>query len=257
MDLKRLARFVEETRKQKGLSQPEVMRRGGPSDSWISSLELGSLPSEPKRSTLQKLAKGLGLPLDDVLREAGLATGSPQETFERFERYLNETAFPTLSYLRETMMDAERYLKSLAGLDPGSLSPEQLAKAAEAIAVIKTSSTKVQEIDKELSKVAGISAGQLERFYGLFGLDSRQHGLKALDGGLDIPLDVPDPPDEWELSVLEKTGALRSQDYSKDSDFWYLPREDRRALLRNLEDVWFEDQRLRKKIAEQRSWKRA
>lgn len=76
--------------------------------------------------------------------------------------------------------------------------------------------------------------------------------LYVIDGELDVPDDVPDPPDEWELDVLRKTGALGSRDYSKESDFWYLPREDRRALLRHLEDIWFEDQRLRKKMAERR-----
>lgn len=76
--------------------------------------------------------------------------------------------------------------------------------------------------------------------------------LKPIDGGLSVPEDAPDQPDSWELEVLEKTGALGSHDYSKESDFWYLPREDRRALLRHLEDIWFEDQRLRKRMAERR-----
>lgn len=77
-DVQRLAAFVFETRKRKGMSQPDITRRGGPSSGWIGALEAGTLPSSPKRSTLIKLAQGLGVPVPDVLRAAGqLDTAAP------------------------------------------------------------------------------------------------------------------------------------------------------------------------------------
>lgn len=69
--IKDFARWVYETRKQRGYSQPDLQRRGGPSLGWIGELEAGKMTTSPKRSTLKKLAHALGVPYRDVLLAAG------------------------------------------------------------------------------------------------------------------------------------------------------------------------------------------
>lgn len=71
VDLQRLADYVRRIRKQKGLNQEDIRARGGPSTGWLGALEAGSLPSEPKPATLEKLASGLGVPLNDIYTAAG------------------------------------------------------------------------------------------------------------------------------------------------------------------------------------------
>lgn len=70
-----LAKFFTEVRTRKGLSFPEIRRRGGPSVGWLGSLETQTIESIPKPSTLERLAKGLGVPYEDVLRAAGMMPG--------------------------------------------------------------------------------------------------------------------------------------------------------------------------------------
>lgn len=67
-----LAKFVFETRKQKGLSQPDITKRGGPSKGWLGSLEAGTMNDQPKPGTLRRLANALGVPEAEVFRAAGM-----------------------------------------------------------------------------------------------------------------------------------------------------------------------------------------
>lgn len=75
-----LAKYFTDVRTRKGLSFPEIRRRGGPSIGWLGSLENQTIESIPKPSTLERLAKGLGVPFDDVLRAAGMmpTKGEPE-----------------------------------------------------------------------------------------------------------------------------------------------------------------------------------
>lgn len=77
-NVERLAAFVRETRKRKHLDQQAVRERGGPATGTLGALEAGTLPNIPKPSTLEKLAKGLGVPLADVYAAAGL--GLPMDS---------------------------------------------------------------------------------------------------------------------------------------------------------------------------------
>lgn len=66
------------------LSFPEIRRRGGPAVGWLGELEGGSMRSFPKRSSLLKLAKGLGRPYREVLEAAGeLDVSGPPIAHER------------------------------------------------------------------------------------------------------------------------------------------------------------------------------
>ena len=80
-------------------------------------------------------------------------------------------------------------------------------------------------------------------------LTAPQHQtMTTLSGGLDIPDDIEEPLDEWELEVLHRTGAAHAHDYGPQSDFWYLPKEERRAILENLDEIWRENVALMKKM---------
>lgn len=67
-----LSNFVRDARARSGFSLHEIQRRGGPAPSLVSDLETGKKLEIPKPATLAKLAKGLGVPVDDVMRAAGL-----------------------------------------------------------------------------------------------------------------------------------------------------------------------------------------
>ncbi|HYF55419.1 MAG TPA: helix-turn-helix domain-containing protein [Salinarimonas sp.] len=67
----RLGDYVARIRREKNLSLPEIRRRGGPGASTVNGIENGTTPDRPKRSTLEKLARGLGVPLAEVLEAAG------------------------------------------------------------------------------------------------------------------------------------------------------------------------------------------
>lgn len=68
-----LSQYVARIRAQKGLSLPEVRRRGGPSVGWMNTLENGLRRDRPKPETLEKLAKGLGVSVAEVMAAAGLS----------------------------------------------------------------------------------------------------------------------------------------------------------------------------------------
>jgi transcriptional regulator with XRE-family HTH domain len=70
-DIERLAAFVRDVRKRKGLNQQAIRERGGPATGTLGALEAGTLTEVPKKSTLAKLARGLGVPLAEVLAAAG------------------------------------------------------------------------------------------------------------------------------------------------------------------------------------------
>ena len=116
--------------------------------------------------------------------------------------------------------------------------------------------------DEVLSKIApilGISFDELKAWANVDKLGAEELsairkyapealGLQVLDGGLDVPDDIEDEPDDWEREVLIRTGAATAHDYSSQSDFWYLPKHERRAILENLDEIWRENEELMKKM---------
>lgn len=70
-DLNRLANYVRDARKQKGISQALLMQRCGLSSGWLGSLEAKTMKSWPKSESLIRLAHGLGVPSSEVFAAAG------------------------------------------------------------------------------------------------------------------------------------------------------------------------------------------
>lgn len=60
------ARTLKRLRKAKGLTQENLAQRSGVDYKYLQKLE-GHNPSSPTLSTLAKLAKGLGVPLADLV----------------------------------------------------------------------------------------------------------------------------------------------------------------------------------------------
>lgn len=160
--LSSLASFVIERRKALRMSQAEAAKASGLSPAWFGRLEAGTMSGEPKLPTLEKLAKGLRVPLGDLIQVA---------TKDKHDQLLREIA---------------------CGFAPPT--------------------------DREK--------------------------LSAIAGGIDVPSDSQEPPDEWELELLHRIGAMDYGDFDprRNRAFWYLNRSDRRRTLRMLEDLWFEEQ---------------
>lgn len=81
-----LAEFVARVRAEKKLSYPAIKKRGGPAMSWVNRLENGQMVDRPKPETLAKLAKGLGVDYEHLMRLAGYValvgeTGKPDQAW--------------------------------------------------------------------------------------------------------------------------------------------------------------------------------
>ena len=76
---------------------------------------------------------------------------------------------------------------------------------------------------------------------------AKEARLQVLES-LNIPDDVQDPPDEWELEVIAKIGGMDWGDLDprKDTWFWYLDKAARRRRLRDLGLTWMEEQEIRR-----------
>lgn len=89
-NLRTLQRFVHDTRLARRMTQRDVALRGGLSKGTVAYLESGSHTSMPGVTTLQRLAKGLGVQyavLDRILR--GLPT-EPDPMTETTARLLDD-----------------------------------------------------------------------------------------------------------------------------------------------------------------------
>jgi SOS-response transcriptional repressor LexA len=69
--LDRLAEYIARVRREKKLSYPAIKKRGGPAMSTIHRLENRLTNSFPQIPTLEALARGLGVPLSDLLQIVG------------------------------------------------------------------------------------------------------------------------------------------------------------------------------------------
>lgn len=69
--LDRLAQYIARVRLEKKLSYPAIHRRGGPAMSTVHRLENRLSNSFPQIPTLEALARGLGVPLSDLLKIVG------------------------------------------------------------------------------------------------------------------------------------------------------------------------------------------
>lgn len=66
--------YIRKVRLDKGYSLRQVQRQSGISNAYISQLENASNKSMPKNSTIKKLAKGLRIPVERLLKVAGQNT---------------------------------------------------------------------------------------------------------------------------------------------------------------------------------------
>lgn len=74
-----LAEYVLARRAELKLSQNQLARLSGLSNAWIGRLETGTLEGEPKLPTLEKLAKGLRIDVDTLIRIARGESPKPTE----------------------------------------------------------------------------------------------------------------------------------------------------------------------------------
>ncbi len=61
--------------------------------------------------------------------------------------------------------------------------------------------------------------------------------MQSPTGGVSIPDDVPEPPDDWERFMAAKLGSMGPGDRHRFPDFWYLDRDARRRILVMQEQV--------------------
>lgn len=71
-----LRQFVIAERTRQRLSQREVAKRGGMSYGVLATLEAGKVPTIPRQTSLEKIAKGLGVPYEQLDR---IARGLPPD----------------------------------------------------------------------------------------------------------------------------------------------------------------------------------
>lgn len=134
-------------------------------------------------------------------------------------------------------------LAQLSGISQSNLNAIELGKRPPSVANLEALA-EVQDLGVSLELLEAWVAADKAGDDGLSKI--KKFGL--LDGGLDVPDDIEDEPDDWEREVLIRTGAATAHDYSSQSDFWYLPKHERRAILENLDEIWRENQELMRKM---------
>ncbi|MFH1319799.1 MAG: helix-turn-helix transcriptional regulator [Bacteroidota bacterium] len=68
----KLNHVIKNLREEGGLTQEELARKAQLSKGYISRLEAGDYTEGPSIKTLQMIAEGLSLPLEDILNKAGI-----------------------------------------------------------------------------------------------------------------------------------------------------------------------------------------
>jgi len=101
MDIGRAIRFC---RQQKGLTQPQLAQRAALSASYLSVLETGK--RDPSLSSLQSIARGLGVPLSVLLFVAADPSDVETLTLEMYEKL----AAATMNLLTATRNDRQAAL---------------------------------------------------------------------------------------------------------------------------------------------------
>lgn len=91
-----LRTFVIETRNRNGWSQREVASRGGFNAGILAKLEAGEPPTIPKQDTLERIAKGLGVPYETLDR---LARGLPPTLDEEAEQAADRALYQKVDEL--------------------------------------------------------------------------------------------------------------------------------------------------------------
>jgi transcriptional regulator with XRE-family HTH domain len=102
---------IRELRKAQGLSQEKLARQADLSLNLIGRLEGGQV-TDPHYSTLRGLARALGVPVEDLVREPTLAgkaeaseTGPPRVGKERLEEHFEDVRQDEVDYLNRMIAD--------------------------------------------------------------------------------------------------------------------------------------------------------
>jgi Zn-dependent peptidase ImmA (M78 family)/transcriptional regulator with XRE-family HTH domain len=135
-----LATNLRRLRKARGLSQKELARLAGLSVTGYRNLENLRLPSEPKVSTLMRIAEGLGVGLEDLLRPVPVLHAvrfRAQKKMKRREQVLADVACWLRDYnFLEDLLGDRRHspfgsaIAKLAQVEPG---PQRAKDAAERV----------------------------------------------------------------------------------------------------------------------------
>ena len=129
---------------------------------------------------------------------------------------------------------------------PLGKTPQQLFEELRVAAGKAPAEEKAPELDEEGREAAQRLAKAVKSSpaYHQIAEEARLQVLETLN----IPDDVQDPPNEWELEVIAKIGGMDWGDLDprKDTWFWYLDKAARRRRLRNLELTWLEEQEIRR-----------
>lgn len=268
-----LGDFIRQQRVLKRWSQRDLGQESGVSHSYIANLERGfdhttGKAVNPSIEKLTAVAKGLGVDPDVLLRlargfsldsvmtsmaarrlEAAVAKNLKQLSAKVVDRYKKQRP------LLETHEEAFTWLVSEAGREVANLAErpyldpdaedDWLFISHTAEPVWRDAMDRVDWPKKSLADYhdEGMTPEEIEaRDRAWAEAHTHEAGLGPLPDELRVPDDAPEPPDEWELGVLEKIGALDygQLDPRRDRLFWYEPKEARRRVLRNLEDLWFE-----------------
>jgi transcriptional regulator with XRE-family HTH domain len=103
---------VRATRKATGISQEEVARRAGVSLNVINRLERGVI-LDPHYSTLRGIARALGVPIEDLVRETALAGKAGVREWLLEQGHTTREEFLSLAGELETLEEVEQAIREL------------------------------------------------------------------------------------------------------------------------------------------------
>lgn len=255
-----LGEFIKEQRLAKRWSQRNLAEEAGVSNGYVANLERGfdyatRKPVKPSVDKLHALANGLGVDPNILL---SLATGATLEQArerselarldKRFRGRLPATVGEVLAQYSKATASFASPEDAIRWLQKRSMNYvlEFIGPLAEnnQRTVSYWADLLFQELldTVQLPSYPGTAETPLAHTEDQDNRQARRYGLGPIPIKLRIPPDTLDPPDEWELQVLDRIGIYDygELDPRRDYMFWYESKDARRRILRTLEDLWFE-----------------
>ncbi|PYG00197.1 Helix-turn-helix domain-containing protein [Georgenia satyanarayanai] len=183
-DLKRFARIVLDRRNTLGLSQVDVWRAGGPSNSTLTKIE-GGLPPEPSNATLRKL--DVGLQWTPGSARSALSGGDPTPLIQEPRPFRETPRLPAdevqvdyaARWLHERMAELSRSSQTMD--DARAIATEMLELQTETELFVKAIERAIElETPREDVEQAIVGAMALYMGSGAYGALSRTDSSAAM-----------------------------------------------------------------------------